>query len=129
VVDKYESVTQFVDALDGTEQGAIVAALRKSLLADPRVSEILKWNSPSYVVDGTDCFTITVRGSKPVLLVLHAGAVKTEVKGAAPVVDDPTGLLEWRSDIRATISFTNAADVDSKADALRCVLDMWVTTL
>jgi len=86
-----------------------VETLRQLVLdADPRLVEIVKWNSPSFTLDGEDVLTINARPDRPVLLILHRGTALKEHKSAAPASDE---LLTWHSDIRASLR----ADADPAA--------------
>ena len=54
---------------------------------------------------GVDRLTINAAGKGPVRLILHFGTQRVEDKSAAPSFDgDPTGLLTWHSDIRASLA-------------------------
>ena len=66
--------------------------------------EIVKWNSPSYTLDGQDRLTINAAGKGPVRLILHLG-VDTEENKSAPsdFTGDPDALLTWHSNIRASL--------------------------
>ena len=91
------------------DRQAEVDALRQLVLdADPRLVEIVKWNSPSFTLDGEDVLTISAGPRGPVRLILHRGTGIKEHKSAAPASD---GLLTWHSDIRASLR----ADADPAA--------------
>lgn len=93
--------------------------------AGPALTEGIKWNSPSYALDGRDCITLSVRPGKPVLVVFHTGTeVREDTKGA-PVLQDSTGLLSWRSDIRATAEFVDSAAVNEKAADVAWIVRAW----
>lgn len=100
---------------------AEVEALRALVRdAEPRVVEIIKWNSPSYTLDGEDRLTVNVGRNDAVRLVLHRGVHEQEKKGAASTfAGDPEGLLTWHSDIRASLA---AADAGRARDVVRAWL-------
>ena len=92
------------------------------------LTEHIKWNSPSYVFDGEDRITLNARGSGPVRVVLHQGATTPEDKGAAPEFDaDPTGLLTWHSNIRASLSVSSVDEITAQRDAIDRILRAWLT--
>jgi len=100
---------------------AEVEALRAMVMdAEPRLVEIVKWNSPSYTLDGEDRLTVNVGRNDAVRLVLHRGVHEQETKGAASTfAGDPGGVLTWHSDIRASLS---AADAGRARDVVRAWL-------
>ncbi len=100
---------------------AEVEALRSLVMdADPRLVEIVKWNSPSYTLDGEDRLTVNVGRNDAVRLVLHRGVHQAETKGATSnFAGDPEGLLTWHSDIRASLA---AADAGRARDVVRAWL-------
>ena len=71
--------------LDGSSHARLdeVRALRDLVLsADERISEHVKWNAPSFVVDGEDRVTMRLQPGDRVQLVLHRGVrVRDDVDG------------------------------------------------
>jgi hypothetical protein len=57
------------------------------------------------------------------------GAIKKEDKSAEPIFIDSTGLLDWNSNIRATMTFEDLADISSKKKDIITVLKKWLTFL
>lgn len=100
---------------------ADVEALRALVMdAEPRLVEIVKWNSPSYTLDGEDRLTVNVGRNDAVRLVLHRGVHLAETKGAASsFAGDPDAVLTWHSDIRASLA---AADAGRARDVVRAWL-------
>ena len=95
--------------------------------SDPGLVEGIKWNAPSWSHDGADRITVnTMNKARQVMLVLHMGAGRPEDRSAPPVLEDTDGLVAWSSDIRGVVAFTDLADVEAKAPALRAVLQRWL---
>jgi len=106
-------------------QDAALRRLRALVLAaDPRIGEGIKWNAPSFHVEGRHFATMQLRREDRVLLVLHLGAGKRTMPDGA--IADPDALLTWLGADRATVSFAGVADVDARADALQAVLRCWL---
>ncbi|UTT61534.1 DUF1801 domain-containing protein [Microcella humidisoli] len=121
------SVADLVSALDDQtrEQVQLLRDIIGSL--DPDLTEHVKWNAPSYVLDGEDRITMNLRNKEGVVkLVLHMGATRPEDKKGAPVLVDDEGLVEWASDIRGLITFADADDIRAKEPGLRRVLTSWL---
>ena len=105
MAERFTTVAGYLDALEPTTR-AEVDALRELVMdAEPALTEIVKWNSPSYVLRGEDRLTINAAGRGPVRLILHLGVDRAENRDApSQFADDPTGLLTWHSDIRASLT-------------------------
>ena len=93
--------------------------------ADPRITESVKWNAPSFAT--TEHFaTFHLRAKAGVQVVLHLGAKPQAGTTLRAGVDDPSGLLEWRGPDRATVTFADRADVAARRDAFVAVLRQWI---
>lgn len=103
--------------------GALLEAIRE---ACPTLTETIKWNAPTFCDDGKDRMTMMLHKKDRVLLILHTGAKPKEDKKAPPLYADDTGLLEWNSNIRATISFSDLADFSSKRSLFKQAVKRWI---
>jgi hypothetical protein len=127
MVDRYRSVEEFL-AAQPAERLPVIEALRQLVHeANPAAREHIKWNSPSYVLDGVDQATISAQGKDGVRLVLHRGATTAENRDAASAfTGDPHGLLTWHSDIRASLLVTDLAGLAGTRDAALGVVRAWL---
>ena len=120
-----------VDTFLGTlahPQEAALRRLRAVILAtDPRIGEGIKWNAPSFHVDGRHFATMQLRRADRLLLVLHLGAGKRVLPKDA--IADPQGQLTWLGADRATWSFADVKDVDARAAGLQDLLRQWMAHL
>jgi hypothetical protein len=125
--ERYATVDEFLTAQE-PERRADVESLRALVHeAEPSLSEIVKWNSPDYTLDGVDRLTINAAGKGPVRLILHFGTERAEDKGAAPTfTGDPDGLLTWHSDIRASLPLPEQATLAGERDAVIAVIRAWL---
>ncbi len=114
---QYRTITEFLAALT-PERRTEVQVLRELVdSAHPGLVENIKWNSPNYSLNGADRLTVNLPRSGPVRLVLHRGSKIAENKTAAPEFSgDPTGLLTWHSNIRASLSMPAPANQDLQGD-------------
>ena len=92
----------------------------------PELSEHIKWNSPSYVLDGEDRLTLNVHYPDRIVVVIHMGSARKEDKKGTPVLEDTSGLIKWSSDIRGAISFENGEDIEEKHDAFVSIIQRWL---
>ncbi len=121
------SVAELVGGLDDDtqEQVQLLRVIIGSL--DATLTEHVKWNAPSYVLNGEDRITMNLRNKQGLVkLVLHMGATRPEDKKGAPVLLDDAGIVEWASDIRGLITFADVADIRAKEPALQRVLTSWL---
>lgn len=125
--ERFATVDEYL-AAQSPQRRAEVEALRALVReAEPALTEIVKWNSPNYTLDGVDRLTINAAGRGPVRLILHFGTGRAEDKSAAPTfAGDPDGLLTWHSDIRASLALPAASELDGKREAVVAVIRAWL---
>lgn len=127
-MQKYKTVEEFLNDLDRNKR-AQVDALRSLILSvEPKLEERIKWNAPSYVLDGEDRITFNLMNKQGVVkLVLHMGATRKEDKKGAPIMQDDSGLIKWSSDIRGMITITSVEDVTTNTSALKKTIKDWLS--
>ncbi len=94
---------EFTNHFDDERRPLLEAILLAIQEARPDLTEIIKWNAPSFCDHGQDRLTLMLHKKDRVGLILHTGARPKEDKKAPRLYQDRTGLLEWNSNIRATI--------------------------
>ena len=117
-------VDAFLTTLAHAQDTAIRRLRAVILTADPRIGEGIKWNAPSFHVDGRHFATMQLRRADRMMLVLHLGAGKQAMPADAIV--DPGHLLAWRSPDRATWTFTGVDDVETQRALLQALLRQWM---
>lgn len=124
----FTTVGDFLDAQSVGSRAAVEALRAIVLDAHPNVSEHIKWNSPSFMVDGVDRATVNIDRAGALRLVLHQGAAKAEHAGeATEFTGDPLGILTWHSDIRASLPVGGVDDITARHDAIAAVVREWLT--
>ncbi len=111
-----------VDAfLDGLMHARIddVREVRDALLTIDGVTERVKWNAPSFCIDGDDRITFRLQPGDRVELVFHRGS-RTRADAATFTFADPSALIVWSTPDRGVVAFP--ADVPV-ADVLPRALD------
>lgn len=125
---KYTSLDEFFSDLDDDKRMQVEILRDLILNLHPGLTEHIKWNAPSYVLDGEDRITFNLMNKQQsVKLVLHMGATRKEDKKGVPIMHDDTGLVEWSSDIRGMITFDSVQDVNSKLLPLKKILTDWLS--
>jgi len=61
-----------------------------------------------------------------VQLILHTGAKPKEDKNVPRLYEDRTGLLDWNSNIRATITFVDLTDFLTKRNLFKEAVKRWL---
>ncbi len=125
--DKYKTVPDFLASLPADKQDQVQILQQLILDLDYDLEEHIKWNAPSYVLDGEDRITFNVvNKDNQIKLVIHMGATRKEDKHGEPVLSNDHGIVQWSSDIRGYITFTNLEDVKSKSPSVKQVLADWL---
>ena len=122
-------VTALVAALKHPREPVITALRRAVLDVDPRISEQVKWNAPSFAVGEADFATFHLRSRTGVQVVLHFGATPRPDSRVRAEVPDPVGLLDWRGADRATMTFTDLAHVEENRQAFTAIVGQWLAHL
>lgn len=126
-MNKYTTVAEFMGDLSADKREQVEALQGLIKTANPNLEEHIKWNAPSYVLDGEDRITFNLQNKEGVVkLVLHMGATKEENKKGAPVMTDESGLISWQSDIRGVMSFVDLSDVLKNKEQIGDILTRWL---
>jgi len=109
------------------ERKPLVEALLQAINEEcPNLTKIIKWNAPSFCDNGKDRMTIMLHKKDSVGLILHTGAKPKEDKKAPHLYEDSTGLLEWNSNIRATITLVDIPDFFAKRNLFKKAVKQWL---
>jgi hypothetical protein len=96
-------------------QTEMMQAVREAILAaDPRVTESIKWQSPTFTYKG-NIASINPAAKAFVSLMFHRGA---EIPGDHPE-------LQGGGDVARYMRFESPADVASRRDALQAAVRAW----
>lgn len=127
-MQKYKTVEDFIADMKDDKLSQVEALRSIILTTEPRLEEHIKWNAPSYVLDGDDRITFNLMNKQGVVkLILHMGATRKEDKKGTPVMRDASGLIEWSSDIRGMITFTTIDDINSNLISLKTIIQNWLS--
>ena len=118
-------VPSFLAALDHPRKAALLALRDVVAGADPRITEEIKWNAPSFRAPEPFA-TFMLRSKDGVQLVLHFGAKKRSSPVNRAAVADPAGLLTWLGDDRASLAVRDPAEVTEKKSAITELIREWL---
>lgn len=108
---------------------AAVLQLRDFIKTDfPTLTEIIKWNAPSYQYGDIDFLTFNLAKPKDIKLILHRGA-KNKVMPSNRLIEDQSALLQWAANDRAIITFTKLEDIKMHRENLKSIIQNWITKL
>ena len=117
-----EFLSEFADDRKPLVEAVLYAVIEEC----PDLTETIKWNAPTFCDNSKDRMTIMLHKQDRVGLILHTGARPEEDKKAPPLYQDDTGLLEWNSNIRATLTFRDLTDFSSKRNLFKMAVKRWV---
>lgn len=104
---------------------AVTQGLRALIRAShPGLTETIKWNAPSFSLNGADMLTLGLERNGAVRLVLHRGAKAKDLAGFR--FDDPDGLARWPSIDRGVVVIRDKAALDALAAGLRDLVTRWI---
>ena len=119
-----QSVDTLVAALPEPSRTAMNALRRLVAASHPDVSEHVKWNGPSFQIDGDDRISLGVAKGGAVRAVLHRGAKVKSTEGF--VFEDETGLVKWAAVDRGVVTFADTAEVEAAADPFKALCRRWL---
>ncbi|MEZ4830361.1 MAG: DUF1801 domain-containing protein [Bacteroidia bacterium] len=118
--------TAFLDKLNHPLRTEI-ERLRETILdAGADLSENIKWNGPNYTSGEDDRITMRIHPPVKIQLILHRGAKKLAPLPSRLIADD-SGLLDWKENDRAVITFKSAAEIENARPALMRIVAAWIT--
>ena len=117
---------EFMTEFDDERKPLVEGILKTIIEACPILTESIKWNAPTFCYNNKDRMTILLHKKDRVGLILHTGAKPKEDKKAPSLYSDDTELLEWNSNIRATISFSDLPDFQSKRNLFKKAVKRWI---
>ncbi len=101
--------------------------LREIILScDKGLSENIKWNGPNYVFAEEDRVTMKINPPKNIQLILHRG-VKKQIQPKEKLIQDVSGLLLWKENDRAIITFKTASEIKANIPSLKKIIKAWIT--
>jgi hypothetical protein len=122
---KAQTVDEFMGKLKHPHKIAIEQIRVVVLASHKQVTEQIKWNAPSFGLGGEDRITFRLDSKNGLQLIFHRGA---KVRGDSSSFEfkDATGLLEWITNDRATLTFTDAKDFAAKGSDFEKVVKQWL---
>jgi hypothetical protein len=109
------------------DRKAEVKQLRIAILAPPLgLTEHIKWNAPSFCIDGDDRITFRLQPGDRLELIFHRGAKKRS-DTATFTFTDPSGLMKLLTPDRGVVVLANAAATAHHMPEILHLVEAWVT--
>jgi len=118
------NVTNFLDELNHPLRREI-EELRFILNSYEGLSENIKWNAPNYSFKNQDRITMKIFPHNQIQLIFHRGAKKLE-QPSQRLIDDTSGILVWKENDRAIVSFKKIDDVIRVTPDLKNIIALWL---
>jgi hypothetical protein len=126
MANQIKSVDEFLNSLKHPMKIEIEEIRKIILKADKRLTEKIKWNAPSYCIQGDDRITFNLSGQGFIRLIFHCGVKPSDKKLKAPLFEDTSGLLEWAAYDRTIARFNNRSDIVNCKKDLSFLVKKWI---
>lgn len=118
-------VSNFLATLEHPLKAEIERIRQVILKANKGVTEIIKWNAPSFCFENEDRITMRIHPPKQIELIFHRGA-KVKEQPKEKLITEDAGMLSWKANDRAVATFTNMADIKAKEADLITIINSWL---
>jgi uncharacterized protein YdhG (YjbR/CyaY superfamily) len=116
----------YLDGLDHPLKPEILKIREIIFGVNPNLTEHIKWNAPSFCLNGEDKITYNLSPKKDsIQLVFHRGAKKKELP-KEKLISDNSGLLKWATNDRAVIRFTSMQEILDNESSFIEIIKKWL---
>lgn len=120
-----KDVTLFLDRLNHPLRKEIEMLRICILSAGNRLSENVKWNGPNYSFGSEDRITMKIQPPGKIQLIFHRGA-KVKEQPVNKLINDNSGLLEWKENDRAVATFNSMAEIEKYKPEISKIVKDWI---
>ncbi len=118
-------VAEFLQELEHPMKDGILKLRDAILASDDQITDHIKWNAPSFCYHGDDRVTFRLQPGDRLQLVFHRGA-RVRDDSADFVFEDATGLIEWSTPDRGTVTVSDLEDVDAELPTVVELVSRWM---
>lgn len=115
IMAEADEISAWFEEYDNPMKDVVLAVRDVVLAADERVTECIKWKSPTFMYEG-NIASFNPRSKKHASLMFHTGA---QIPG-------DHSILEGGGDTARYATFTDLEDVAAKVDQLQAVIRSWI---
>jgi hypothetical protein len=118
-------VAEFLQELEHPMKDGILKLRDAILASDDQITDHIKWNAPSFCYHGDDRVTFRLQPGDRLQLIFHRGA-RVRDDSADFVFEDATGLIEWSTPDRGTVTVSDLEDVDAELPKVVELVSRWM---
>lgn len=118
-------VTEFIKTLKHPLKAEIEAVRKIILKTHKDLEENIKWNGPNFHFQGEDRITMRIQPPPHLQLIFHRGA-KAQEQPKGKLIQDDSGMLVWKGNDRAVITFKDMKEIKVKETQLKEVIRKWL---
>lgn len=116
----------YLENLDHPLKSEILKIREMVFKANPNLTEQIKWNAPSFCLNGEDKITFNLPPKKDsIQLVFHRGVKKKELP-KEKLINDDSGLLKWATNDRAVIKFSSMQEILENETKFIDIVQKWL---
>jgi len=120
------TVEKFLAELETSDIALIHRVRAKILGAGSALVEGIKWNAPSYSLDGNDIITFNFRSYGAVALVFHTGPKGKDTHTGRTLFDDHADMVHWVADKRFVVKIVDEDWFEKNSSRLGSLVVQWV---
>ena len=124
---KAQTVEQLLSLLDHPDVALVNQVRRLINEVAPSLTEGIKWNAPSYALNGNDIITFNFRNYGPISLIFHTGPKGKDTKTGQRLFEDASGLIEWVADKRFVFKVADGRFLQAHTAEIIQLIQTWVT--
>lgn len=126
MVKNKQDVNEFVTSLNHPQEKIIQLMRELIKRSASELVEGIKWNSPSYSLDGNDIITFNFHYKGFISLVFHTGPKGKDTHTRKQLFIDEMNHLEWVADKRAILKISSIEELESMEKDIEKIIDKWV---
>jgi hypothetical protein len=124
---KAQTVEQLLTLLEHPQVDLINEVRLLIQQAEPALVEGVKWNAPSYALDGNDIITFNFRNYGSISLIFHTGPKGKDTKSGQRLFEDASGLVEWVADKRFVVKVVDGRFLQAHTAEITQLIQTWST--
>lgn len=124
---KAQTVEQLLSLLDHPDIDLINQVRELIKNAESTLVEGVKWNAPSYALNGNEIITFNFRNYGAVALIFHTGPKGKDTKTGQRLFDDASGLIEWVADKRFVLKVVDGRFLQTHTADITQLIQTWAT--
>ena len=118
-------VTDFLDQINPSLRDEIEYLRSIIMSTGMNLSEGIKWNAPSYSINGNDRITLRINSPKMIQMIFHRGA-KVQKQPPERILDDKYTILLWKENDRAIATFKSLNEIQDNILILKEIITKWI---